>query len=296
MLETALEAGAPLSLLEKAEKVLAAFDGGRGRLSLTEIIHRSGLSRSSAHRILDQLVKLRWLDREGRDYRLGLRMLEHGGLAAHHNRLIRAAIPHLDALHEATGKLVQLYVLDGVTDVVCLERAGSLPQSVGDTTDRAYPVRIGARLPAHATAAGKAMLAFGDKDDIETVVAAGLRPRTHRTVTRPDVFCSELSRVRTAQIAYDRGETFSGLVCSAVPLRGAGRAVAAVSLGSLGGLRPLELAAPLLHGAARAIWRDLNGPGRAARHAPAPDVTPRDAAVDRTIPNLLGWVRSDSWM
>jgi DNA-binding IclR family transcriptional regulator len=284
---------APLSLLEKAEKVLAAFDGGRGRLSLTDVIHRSGLSRTSAHRILDQLVRLRWLDREGRDYRLGLRMLEHGGLAAHHNRLVRAAAPHLDELHEATGKPVHLYVLDvpaadGAMDVVCLERAGSLP-------DRAHQVRVGARLPAHATAAGKALLAFGEQRDIERVLAGGLPPRTARTVSRASVFCSELSRVRTSGIAYDREESIPGLVCAAVPLRGAGRAVAAISLSSLGAPRGLEHWETRLRGAARAIWRDLNGPGRAARFAQMPDVA-SPGPGDRTIPNLLGWVRSDSWM
>ncbi|MFI7007974.1 IclR family transcriptional regulator [Streptomyces sp. NPDC050145] len=286
---------APLSLLEKAEKVLAAFDGGRGRLSLTDVIHRSGLSRTSAHRILDQLVQLRWLDREGRDYRLGLRMLEHGGLAAHHNRLVRAATPHLDALHEATGKQVHLYVLDGATDVVCMERSGSLPSSSGERADRTHQVRVGARLPAHATAAGKAMLAFGDQADIERVLAAGLAPRTARTVSRASVFCSELSRVRTSGLAYDREESFPGLVCVAVPLRGAGRAVAAVSLSSLGPQRGLEHQEARLRAAARAIWRDLHGPGRAARFAQAPDVAPMGPG-DRTLPNMLSWVRQDSWM
>ncbi|WP_343245199.1 helix-turn-helix domain-containing protein, partial [Streptomyces sp. SID14478] len=158
-------AAVPLSLLEKAEAVLGAFDGTHPRLSLTQVIQRSGLSRSSAHRILDQLVQLRWLDREGRDYRMGMRILEHGGLAAHHNRLVRAALPHLDELHDATGKLVQLCVLDGI-DVVCLERIGSLD-------DQGPAARVGARLPAHCTAAGKALLGFGDPAAVDRVVAAG---------------------------------------------------------------------------------------------------------------------------
>ncbi|MFD4259210.1 IclR family transcriptional regulator [Streptomyces sp. NPDC058534] len=277
---------APLSLLRKAEKVLAAFDGTAPWLSLTEVIRRSGLPRSSAHRILDQLVQLRWLEREGRDYRMGMRILEHGGLAAHHNRLLRAALPKLDALHEATGKLVQLYVLDDI-EVVCLERIGSLDAHV-------VPTRVGARLPAHCTAAGKAVLGFGDPAGVERVVEAGLHPRTHRTVTHPSLFRTELMSVRDRGIAYDLEGTYPGLMCAAVPLRGAGRAIAAVSVSSMGGHRTLERLAPLLQSCARSIWTELYGPGRAARFAPPVEAPP--AAVPVPMDTIMDLARPDSWM
>ncbi|MET8572807.1 IclR family transcriptional regulator [Streptomyces sp. NPDC004783] len=277
---------APLSLLKKAEKVLAAFDGTQPRLSLTEVIRRSGLSRSSAHRILDQLVQLRWLEREGRDYRMGMRILEHGGLAAHHNRLLRAALPKLDDLHEATGKLVQLYVLDG-TEVVCLERIGCLDAQV-------VPTRVGARLPAHCTAAGKAILGFGAPACVERVVAAGLHPRTHRTVTHSAPFRTELLSVRDRGVAFDFEGTYPGLVCVAAPLRGAGRAIAAVSVSSMGGHRSLERLIPLLQSCTRSIWAELHGPGRAARFAPPVEAPPTEAPVP--MGDIMRWARSHSWM
>lgn len=277
---------APLSLLSKAEKVLGAFDVAHPRLSLTEVVHRSGLSRSSAHRILDQLVQLRWLEREGRGYRMGMRILEHGGLAAHHNRLLRAALPKLDELHEATGRLVQLYVLDDA-DVVCLERIGSLGH-------HALPARVGARLPAYCTAAGKAILGFGDPRDVQRVVEGGLPPRTHRTVTHPPLFRTELLSVRNRGIAYDLEGTYRGLVCAAVPLRGAGRAVAAVSVSSMGGHRALERLAPMLQSCARSIWTELYGKGRTARFAPPVEAPP--ATVPVQMDALMRWARPDSWM
>ncbi|NBE50206.1 IclR family transcriptional regulator, partial [Streptomyces boluensis] len=276
----------PPSLLEKAEQVLAAFDGSHPRLSLTEVIRRSGLSRSSAHRILDQLVQLRWLDREGRDYRMGMRLLEHGGLAAHHNRLLRVALPRLDQLHQATGKPAQLFVLAD-TDVVCLERIGSFD-------DHALPTHVGARLPAHCTAAGKAILGFGDPADVERVLAAGLHPRTPRTVTSPFLFRTELAAVRADGIAYDREGTCQGLVSAAVPLRGAGRAIAAVSVASLGGHRALERLAPLLQSCARSIWAELYGRGRAARFAPPIEAPP--ATVPVPLDNMRRWAWPGSWM
>ncbi|MFI7008832.1 IclR family transcriptional regulator [Streptomyces sp. NPDC050145] len=273
------------SLLKKAERVLAAFDCAHPQLSLTEVIRRSGLSRSSTHRILDQLVQLHWLDREGRNYRLGIRLVEHGGRAAQHNRLLRAAVPRLDRLHEATGKMVQLHVLDGM-DVVCHDRVGTLD-------DHSVATHIGARLPAHCTAAGKALLGFGDPADVKRVLEAGLQPLTPHTVTRPFLFRTELALVRKEGVAFDWEGSCQGLVAAAAPLRGAGRAIAAVSLSSWGGHRTIERLAPLLQSCVRSIWSELYGLGRAARFTPleAPPAT-----VPVPMDSMNRWARSNNWM
>ncbi|MFD7029808.1 IclR family transcriptional regulator [Streptomyces sp. NPDC059917] len=293
MLDQVMETDpAPLSLLEKAARVLGAFDGPRPRLSLTEVVRRSGIPRSSAHRILDQLVGLRWLDREGRDYRMGMRMLELGALASHHNRLRRAALPLLHALHERTGQVVHLSVLDGA-EVVCLER-------IGAAVATGVPSRVGGRLPAHCTASGRALLAFGDPGALEHVLAQGLRPRTAHTLTRPAALRAELAAVRERGLAHDREETFRGISCVAAPLRGAGLAVAAVSVSAPSpadahhGEREHARLGPLVLACARAVWRELYGPGRAGRSAPPPDQRP--GVPEETMDNMMGWLRFSEWM
>ncbi|WP_455354322.1 IclR family transcriptional regulator [Streptomyces sp. SYSU K217416] len=277
---------APLSLLEKAAKVLGAFDGTEPRLSLTEVVRRSGIPRSSAHRILDQLVQLRWLDREGRDYRMGMRILELGALASHHNRLRRAALPLLHSLHETTGHLVHLSVLDGA-EVVYLER-------IGGSEDTSVPSRVGGRVPAYCTAAGKAILAFSDPAAVEHVLAYGLRPRTPRTLIHPVAFRSDLAATRDRGVAFDREESFRGVACVAAPLRGAGRAVAAVSVSCKGAHRELERLAPAVLASTRAIWRELYGPGRAGRSTPPPSLEPGVSA--QAMDNMMGWLRFSEWM
>ncbi|WP_405981174.1 IclR family transcriptional regulator [Streptomyces sp. NBC_00158] len=292
MLDQVMDTGAaalsPLSLLEKAAKVLGAFEGAQPRLSLTEVVRRSGIPRSSAHRILDQLVRLRWLDRDGRDYRMGMRMLELGALASHHNRLRRAALPLLHELHERTGRLVHLSVLDGA-EVVCLERIGG-----SDAT--AVPSRVGGRMPAHATAAGKAVLAFSDPGTVEHVLAQGLRPRTARTLVRPLALRAELAATRERGVAYDREESFRGVSCVAAPLRGSGRAIAAVSVSCCRGDRELTRLAPAVQACARAVWRELYGPGRAGRSASAPPADLEPAVSARAMDNMMGWLRFSEWM
>ncbi|MGW8887431.1 IclR family transcriptional regulator [Streptomyces sp. NPDC055749] len=276
-----------LSLLEKAAKVLGAFEGPEPRLSLTEVMRRSGLPRSSAHRILDQLVQLHWLDREGRDYGMGMRMLELGALASHHNKLRRAALPHLHALHETTGHLVHLAVLDG-SEVVYLER-------IGGSDELVVPSRVGGRIPAYCTAAGKAILAFSDPAALEQVLLDGLRPRTPRTIVRPVALRAELAAARDRGVAFDREESFRGIACVAAPLRGAGRAVAAISVSGKGGHRELERLAPVVQGCARSVWRAMYGPGRATRAAPpAPSYTP--GVSEQAMDNMMGWLRVTDWM
>src|SRR5690348_14642223 len=149
------ESATPTAVIDRISLVLDAFDGS-GRLTLAQIVRRTGLPRSSAHRMLERLVQLRWLRRSGRDYELGMRLVELGSLAVHQDRLVRAAGPHLAELHRATGLVVHLAVLDG-PDVVYLDK-------VGDRMVGALPTRVGARQPAHCTAVGKAILAYRDEE------------------------------------------------------------------------------------------------------------------------------------
>jgi len=105
------ESTTPTAVIDRVSLVLEAFDGP-GRLTLAQLVRRTGLPRSSAHRMLERLVALRWLRRSGRDYELGMRLVELGSLAVHQDRLHRAATPLLHELHRATGLVVHLAVLD----------------------------------------------------------------------------------------------------------------------------------------------------------------------------------------
>ena len=114
------DACTPSAVIDRISLVLDAFDGP-GRLWLAQVVRRTGLPRSSAHRMLERLVQLRWLRRHGRDYELGMRLVELGSLAVHQDRLHSAAQQYLHELHRATGLVVHMAVLDGA-DVVYLEK------------------------------------------------------------------------------------------------------------------------------------------------------------------------------
>ena len=136
-----VEATTPSAVIDRVSLVLDSFDGP-GRLTLAQVVRRTGLPRSSAHRMLDRLVQLRWLRRIGRDYELGMRLVELGSLAVHQDRLHKAATPLLHELHRATGLVVHLAVLDGV-----VPRAAPLPRA-RDLGRDGRRLR-GARPPSH---------------------------------------------------------------------------------------------------------------------------------------------------
>jgi DNA-binding IclR family transcriptional regulator len=246
----------PSAVIDRVSLVLDAFDGP-GRLTLAQIVRRTGLPRSSAHRMLERLVQLRWLRRSGRDYELGMRLVELGSLAVHQDRLHRAAVPLLHDLHRATGLVVHLAVLDG-SDVVYLEK-------IGDRMTAAIPSRVGGRQPAHCTAVGKAMLAYtGDVDDVDGIDLTSRR--TKYSIGSLGQMRSELAKIRSHGISFDREEALTGFGCVAAPIGGPGEAVAAVSVcGPMNRMTfDQRLVAPVRM-TAMGIWRNVeDGPQRVA--------------------------------
>ncbi|MGV9661888.1 IclR family transcriptional regulator [Nocardia niigatensis] len=191
------EANAPSNILDRMTLVLEAFDGHES-LGLTDIVYRTGLPRSSAHRMLDRLVYLRWLHRQGRNYSLGIRLVELGSLAVHQDRVHAAAGEHLHHLYRATGMVVHLAVLDG-DDVVYLDK-------IGGRLAAQVPTRVGGRLPAARTALGKALLAFDNPE-------------------APDG-----ESIRQLGYAAERNGALSGFGCIAAPIGEIGEAKTAVSI------------------------------------------------------------------
>lgn len=254
MTTTTAEPATPSAVIDRVSLLLDAFDGP-GRLTLAQLVRRTGLPRSSVHRMLERLVQLRWLRRDGRDYELGTRLVELGSLAVHQDRLHAAALPMLHELHRATGLVVHLSILDG-SDVVYLEK-------IGAGMGAAVATRIGGRQPAHCTASGKAILAYrGETLDGFTALAR----KTRYSIGSAAQLRPELDKVRGHGVAFDREELQQGIGCVAAPIGSIGDAVAAVSVS---GPMPRmtfdqRLVAPVRM-TAMGIWRNVeNGPTRVA--------------------------------
>lgn len=214
--------------VKSADRVMAVLDliAERRSIGFTEIAERLELPKSSAHALLRTMEARGYLalDPERRTYRLGSRIWELAQ-ACHEIEDLRTLMkPLMDRLVERTGETVQLATLDG-TSAVYLELSES-PHPMKLTS------RAGARLPAHTSSIGKALLASLDPDEARRrLEGATLVKLTEHTITEVPELLEELERVRRRGYSVDDEEFATGLRCIAMPIRDIeGEVVGAISV------------------------------------------------------------------
>jgi DNA-binding IclR family transcriptional regulator len=211
------------TVLGKVVTVLYAFGADDDALPLAEIARRTGLPKTTLHRLLGDLTETHLLERDGLGYRLGGALFELGLRASLERGLLEVAIPFLQDLYERTHETVHLGVREGI-EVVYVEKIGGHRQA-------ATPSRIGGRMPLHCTAIGKALLAYSPPDVLAQRVTAGLPALAPRTITAPGLLRRQLARVIETGTAFEYEESAVGLVCVAAPvLDPQDQAIAAISV------------------------------------------------------------------
>lgn len=218
--------------------IFEAFDPHDSRLLLDEITGRTGLPRSTTHRILDQLVQQGWLEHDPDGYGMGWRSMKYRSNDSVNSQIRAEAAPLLHELQIRTGMVVHLAVLEGA-QIRYLDKLGG-PAAVS------VPSRVGGLNPAHGTALGKSMLAWMDPEDLDVIFKDGLPAVTPQTLTQTQALYSELARVRRrGGLAYETGESFEGISCVAASIRNRKRPLAGVSLVGKA-TDPMERLAPLV--------------------------------------------------
>jgi len=264
--QAANDAVSPLFVqsVEKAMKVLSAFDGSKRQLSLSEIATLTDLDNSSAQRFTHTLSALGYLvkDASSRKYELSVRLLDFTYRYLASSELAHRAAPVLQKLARETEEVCNLTVPDG-TDIVFVQRIVSRNVLVPN-------VIVGSRLPAYCTAPGLAILSTWPSEEVDQVLARSeLIKHTPRTVTDPRRIKARLVRIRAAGYANTQDELFADDISTASPVLDAGgRAVGAlniaVSRARWNAGRDADRYAGLLRAAASAISAPQLTPGRAS--------------------------------
>ena len=246
------------SVTSKVIAILMTFRTGEA-YSLTEIARLTGLPVSTAHRLAMELVEWGMLQRTGEgQFRIGTQLHAIADRAA-------AAVPNLherarrvmeDLAVVAGRAVVRLGVLRG-SEVLFLEK---------EPGDRPVPVAFGSTtMPLHATAMGRALLAFAPPHLLDVVLEQGLPRYTCYTTTEPEELRHALAVIRLTRVAVCRREYQADFCAAAVPVFGlGGRVVAALELNLRDG-HDLRMVRPSLIVAGRALTRELqSGAGRPA--------------------------------
>lgn len=199
--------------LESVRKTLDIIEAlwqadGAGVTELTEL---TGLPKSTVHAHLSTLGSKGYVVRAGDDYRLSLRFLSLGEHVKHAEPLHDAAKSPVEELAEQTGERVLCATFqNGLGTALCVAEGHRSMES---------DIDIGTHFYLHASALGKAILAFLPPEKLDAIIEKwGLPAFTDTTITDREELLEELETVREEGIAYNRGEHLPGIHAIGAPI------------------------------------------------------------------------------
>jgi len=206
--------------------ILESFTRTEDELGVTELSKRLGLHKNNVFRLLATLEHRGYIEqnRSTENYRLGPKTLQLGAIFIEQRECRRQARPILESLMAASGETAVVAVLRG-NKVIYMDSVET------SRTVRAVS-RIGAMLPAHCTAVGKAQLAALPVAEIERLYPdADLPPLTNKSITTRDLLLADLKRSSDKGYALEHEEADLDVRSIAVPIRDfSGNVIAAVGI------------------------------------------------------------------
>jgi len=198
--------------IERALNIIEELAKEGTELGVTELGSRLNLNKSTVHRLLSVLLKFNYVDKnpQTKKYRLGMKPLYLGGVILDKLDLRREAHELLKSLASEVNETVHLVIPDNDMALYI------------DKIDSNQPFRmrsqIGWYVPLHATAVGKAILAFSPREYVEKIAAKGLKACTRNTITDAKKLLEHLEEVRKLGYAVDDEENEQGVRCVAAPI------------------------------------------------------------------------------
>jgi DNA-binding IclR family transcriptional regulator len=235
--------------------LLKAFSDAQPEWALTDLAQATGLNKTTAFRLLAALEAEGLVMRNSLSggYRLGVELVALGGCAMRANPLRAVSRPLLEDLAQACDESATLEVLAGQQVLIVDEVSSRHPMGMSQD--------VGSRLPAHATATGKLLLAHQAAQMLETTLRMPLARLTEQTVVELDRLHTQFEQIRQQGFAVATGELEPGFTAIAAPIYDRERVVvAAISAGG-SSLRLIPERQPEIAGlvqlAARQISRQL---------------------------------------
>jgi DNA-binding IclR family transcriptional regulator len=207
--------GRDASVIQSVDRAVAILDvlAAEGWKAGAEVARELSVHRSTALRLLATLERHGLVERDQRTakYRLGARLVQLASAVRGEADLRLAARPVCETLARAVGETVTLDVLEG-REIVPVEQASGSTSVVSVNW-------LGTRSPAHCTASGKVILAFGPEDVRSRFLAAPLDRRTPNTITDRAGLEAQLNGALSTGYARTDEELEVGLSAIAAPVR-----------------------------------------------------------------------------
>lgn len=211
----------------KALMILEAMSQTDSYTSINEISQMTGLSQSTVHRILSEMVEAGYADKneQFKKYRVGAQAVIMSGRIIHSNSIVTAAQPELQKLNELTGETVHLLgISDG--EVIYLDKLNTC-HTLGLMS------YIGKKNPMYCTSGGKCIMAFKSESWLEDYIARHVpfHRYTQFTLTDPEQIRQAMAQIRQNGYALDKREHHDNLICVGAPVFDAqNNVIAAISV------------------------------------------------------------------
>jgi len=203
-----------VSSAEKALTILKMFSSNHHEWGNLELSEKLDIPKSTVNRLLSILESTGFVQKNpaNKKYALGHSAADIARAVNHFtfSQLVSIGQPYVDRLRDLTGETAGFEVMYGKSVILAYEAKGPHPVSVS--------FNVGDRLPIHAAAGAKAMLAFSSQEIVDKLISGKLSRFTKNTISKPNAFKRQLKEIRKAGVAFDHGELNSDVCAIAAPV------------------------------------------------------------------------------
>ncbi len=197
----------------KSLLILEVMSSSLDYMGINEISRISGLSKSTVHRVLNEMAGIGYIEKKEsiKKYSIGMKAVTLATRFMSSNSLILAAQEDLKELNRVTGETVHLISMVDY-EIIFLDKIDT-KHSLGVVSS------IGKRNPAYCTSGGKAIMAFSDEEWLKNFFSAvELKRCTKNTQTNEARLRKELAAIRKRGYAVDNREYNEDIICIGAPV------------------------------------------------------------------------------
>jgi DNA-binding IclR family transcriptional regulator len=198
--------------LKRAIQIIEVISESK-EIGIRELSRKTGLSRSTVHRLISTLEELGLLvqNQTTQKYHLSFKLFKLGSKAINQYDLKFIASPILEKLMLEVKESVVLGLLDN-GEVIYVDKR-SFPQEIQ------FASNVGSRAPIHCTSVGKAILTYlPEEEQLQILHKEKLKSYTKNTITSITELKEELNLIKTRGYSIDNEECFLGVVSVAAPI------------------------------------------------------------------------------
>jgi len=203
-----------IQVLDRALDVLDSFTFENREMSLTEVVQKTGLNKTTVKRLLYNLTRRKYLqqDLKTRKYKLGLRLFELGGVVFSSFSLRKTASYYMEHFKEQTGSTILLGTTMENQLIYLDKREGNGMVRISS--------EIGWRRPLNYGMLGMVLLAYRNIDYVKMILREyPLKAYTPNSIIKETVFLNRLEKIRKQGYVIETGEAVEGVIGIAAPIR-----------------------------------------------------------------------------